>query len=118
MLGSTMVDHATPNLPSRDFDATITFYSALRFAVVYRDSDWLILSRGTLILESKDWHAMDLHHKAKGHPKSLRLATFQRRRKSGLLRQSFGGSDWASANARITPSRFDSTISSCLATRA
>lgn len=51
MLGSSMVDHATPNLPSRDFDATITFYSALGFTVGYRDSDWLILSRGTLILE-------------------------------------------------------------------
>lgn len=46
-----MADHATPNLPSRTFDATVGFYSALGFSVVFRDSGWLILSRGQLILE-------------------------------------------------------------------
>jgi catechol 2,3-dioxygenase-like lactoylglutathione lyase family enzyme len=46
-----MVDHATPNLPSRDFDATITFYAALGFGLVFRDSGWLILRRGGLVLE-------------------------------------------------------------------
>ncbi len=51
MLGSGMVDHATPNLPSRSFDATITFYAALGFMIVFRDSGWLILGRDGLILE-------------------------------------------------------------------
>ena len=51
MLGSSMVDRATPNLPSRHFDATIAFYSALGFTVGFRDSGWLILDRGHLVLE-------------------------------------------------------------------
>lgn len=51
MLGSRMVDHATPNLPSRDFDSTIAFYQRLGFAVSYRDPGWMILVRGGLILE-------------------------------------------------------------------
>ena len=46
-----MVDHATPNLPSRSFDATVAFYSGLGFTPVFRDEDWLILSRGGLFLE-------------------------------------------------------------------
>lgn len=46
-----MVDHATPNLPSRDLDATATFYSALGFEATYRDEGWLILVRGSLVLE-------------------------------------------------------------------
>jgi catechol 2,3-dioxygenase-like lactoylglutathione lyase family enzyme len=46
-----MVDHATPNLPSRDFDATAGFYAALGFATSYRDPGWLILESGTLVLE-------------------------------------------------------------------
>ena len=51
MLGLRMVDLATPNLPSRAFDATITFYSALGFTTTFRDAGWLILRRGRLILE-------------------------------------------------------------------
>ncbi len=51
MLGSSMVDRATPNLPSRHFDATINFYAALGFTVGFRDAGWLILDRGHLILE-------------------------------------------------------------------
>jgi catechol 2,3-dioxygenase-like lactoylglutathione lyase family enzyme len=46
-----MVDHATPNLPSRSFEATVWFYAALGFRVVFRDRGWLILSRGGLVLE-------------------------------------------------------------------
>lgn len=46
-----MVDHATPNLPSRDLDATTDFYSALGFEATYRDPGWLILERGGLKLE-------------------------------------------------------------------
>jgi catechol 2,3-dioxygenase-like lactoylglutathione lyase family enzyme len=46
-----MSDRITANLPSRDFDATITFYGRLGFEVAYRDPHWLILERGTLELE-------------------------------------------------------------------
>jgi hypothetical protein len=46
-----MADHATPNLPSRDFEATSRFYGALGFVESWRDDGWLILRRGPLILE-------------------------------------------------------------------
>lgn len=46
-----MTDHATPNLPSRDLEATVAFYAALGFTATYRDPGWLILERGTLKLE-------------------------------------------------------------------
>lgn len=46
-----MVDRATPNLPSRDFDVTETFYDALGFTTAYRDAGWMILTRGDLTLE-------------------------------------------------------------------
>ena len=46
-----MVDRATPNLPSRDLDATTEFYAALGFAATYRDPGWLILERGGLVVE-------------------------------------------------------------------
>jgi catechol 2,3-dioxygenase-like lactoylglutathione lyase family enzyme len=45
------MDRATPNLPSRDFDATVAFYGQLGFAVGFRDDGWLILTRGDLTLE-------------------------------------------------------------------
>ncbi len=46
-----MTDHATPNLPSRDFEATSRFYGALGFAETWRDRGWIILRRGGLTLE-------------------------------------------------------------------
>ena len=46
-----MADHATPNLPSRDFEATSTFYGQLGFSESWRDSGWMILKRGGLTLE-------------------------------------------------------------------
>ncbi|TKW63619.1 MAG: bleomycin resistance protein [Paracoccus denitrificans] len=40
----------TANLPSRDFDATETFYADLGFTRSWRDADWMILIRdGTQI---------------------------------------------------------------------
>jgi catechol 2,3-dioxygenase-like lactoylglutathione lyase family enzyme len=48
---SRMVDHATPNLPSRDLDATERFFAVLGFATTWRDEGWLILTRGGLALE-------------------------------------------------------------------
>lgn len=46
-----MADHATPNLPSRDFALTEAFYTSLGFRSDYRSSDWMILSRGGLTVE-------------------------------------------------------------------
>ena len=46
-----MTDHATPNLPSRDFEATSRFYGALGFVESWRDNGWMILRRGGLTLE-------------------------------------------------------------------
>lgn len=46
-----MVDRVTPTLPSRDLAATAAFYERLGFHEVFRDSGWLILTRGPLQLE-------------------------------------------------------------------
>ena len=46
-----MADHATPNLPARDFSATAAFYAQLGFEERYRDRGWMILERGWLTLE-------------------------------------------------------------------
>lgn len=46
-----MADRAVPNLPSRDFAATVDFYGGFGFAEGFRDNGWLILVRGTLQLE-------------------------------------------------------------------
>ena len=54
-----MVDHATPNLPSRSFDTTIAFYAALGFTPEFRDPGWLILSRGGLVLEFFGYAGLD-----------------------------------------------------------
>lgn len=45
------MDHATPNLPSRDFEVTSGFYGELGFEEGWRDDGWMILSRGALTLE-------------------------------------------------------------------
>ena len=46
-----MTDHATPNLPSRDFSATSAFYASLGFEEGWRDEGWMILKRGEATLE-------------------------------------------------------------------
>lgn len=46
-----MTDHATPNLPSRDFAKTSAFYGRLGFEEQYSDAAWMILKRGTVQLE-------------------------------------------------------------------
>lgn len=45
------MDHATPNLPSRDFEETSRFFQALGFSETWRDRGWMILVRGQLKLE-------------------------------------------------------------------
>lgn len=44
-------DRITANLPAADFDRTEDFYRSLGFATDFKDSDWMILSRGPLELE-------------------------------------------------------------------
>lgn len=44
-------DRATPNLPSRHFDATEALYAGFGFTRVFRDDGWMILTRGGLQLE-------------------------------------------------------------------
>ena len=46
-----MADHATPNLPARDFAATSAFYAALGFVEYWRDEGWMILKRHGATLE-------------------------------------------------------------------
>ncbi|MFM7348969.1 MAG: bleomycin resistance protein [Erythrobacter sp.] len=46
-----MADHATPNLPARDFAATAAFYAKLGFEEDFRSDGWMILSRGDVTLE-------------------------------------------------------------------
>lgn len=47
----SVTDTATPNLPSRDFEATSAFYGSLGFSEAYRDDGWMILQRGEVVLE-------------------------------------------------------------------
>lgn len=54
-----MADHATPNLPSRDFDATAAFYARLGFTISWHAAGWLILERGTVMLEFFSHPALD-----------------------------------------------------------
>jgi catechol 2,3-dioxygenase-like lactoylglutathione lyase family enzyme len=46
-----MANRATPNLPSRDLQATSAFYTRLGFAEEYLDAGWLILTRDGATLE-------------------------------------------------------------------
>lgn len=46
-----MADRAVPNLPSRDFAATVAFYGGFGFEPTYRDDGWAIMRRGELQLE-------------------------------------------------------------------
>ena len=54
-----MADHATPNLPSRDFEATSRFYAALGFVEGWRDDGWMILTRAGLTLEFFPYPGLD-----------------------------------------------------------
>lgn len=45
------MDQSTPNLPSRNFDTTVQFYGTIGFTQTFRNDSWLILRKGTLVLE-------------------------------------------------------------------
>ncbi len=57
-----MSDHATPNLPARDFAATAAFYATLGFAEDCRSDGWMILSRGDATLEFFPYPDLDPYH--------------------------------------------------------
>jgi catechol 2,3-dioxygenase-like lactoylglutathione lyase family enzyme len=61
-----MTDHATPNLPSRDFAATSTFYARLGFDEGYRSEGWMILSRGGVTLEFFPYPDLDPYQSSFG----------------------------------------------------
>ncbi|WP_086734754.1 bleomycin resistance protein [Erythrobacter colymbi] len=61
-----MTDHATPNLPARDFAATAAFYAMLGFEEDYRSQGWMILSRGGLTLEFFPWPDLDPYQSSFG----------------------------------------------------
>ena len=54
-----MVDRATPNLPSRDLDATARFYARLGFEQSFHDAGWMVLRRGPLELEFFPYPRLD-----------------------------------------------------------
>lgn len=45
------MDRTTPNLPSRDFQATTDFYAPLGFGMTFRNDNWMILERGGAVIE-------------------------------------------------------------------
>jgi catechol 2,3-dioxygenase-like lactoylglutathione lyase family enzyme len=57
-----MTDHATPNLPARDFAAASAFYAALGFVEDYRSDGWMIMSRGDATLEFFPYPDLDPYH--------------------------------------------------------
>lgn len=59
-----MTDHATPNLPARDFAATAAFYAKLGFEEDYRSDGWMILSRGEATLEFFPYPDLDPYQSA------------------------------------------------------
>jgi catechol 2,3-dioxygenase-like lactoylglutathione lyase family enzyme len=61
-----MADHATPNLPSRDFAATSAFYAKLGFTESWRDAAWMILERGDLTLEFFPYPDLDPYQSSFG----------------------------------------------------
>ncbi|MFC0588706.1 bleomycin resistance protein [Novosphingobium aquiterrae] len=53
------MDHATPNLPARDFSATSRFYAMLGFTETWHDAGWMIIDRGSLRLEFFPYPELD-----------------------------------------------------------
>lgn len=59
-----MTDHATPNLPARDFVATAAFYAMLGFDEDFRDEGWMTLSRDDMTLEFFPYPDLDPYQSA------------------------------------------------------
>lgn len=58
-MASDEFDRAVPNLPSRSFDATESFYAGFGFRRTFRDDGWMILARGGLQLEFFPFRDLD-----------------------------------------------------------
>ena len=99
-----MADHATPNLPSRDFEATARFYGAFGFVPTWRDDGWMILRRGGLTLEFFPYPDLDPSTSSFGC--CLRLDELERFyaacKEAGLLEKPTG-------IPRIVPSRVEAS---------
>ncbi|GAA0276883.1 bleomycin resistance protein [Alteraurantiacibacter aestuarii] len=54
-----MADHATPNLPARDFLKAERFYAKLGFRASFRSGHWLILKNGGVSMEFFPWPDLD-----------------------------------------------------------
>lgn len=54
-----MPDHATPNLPARDFEVTEQFYSQLGFETAFKSDGWMILRNGGAVLEFFPFPVLD-----------------------------------------------------------
>jgi len=93
-----MSDRITANLPARDFSETAAFYEKLGFVVQYRDTAWMILTRGPLEIEFFPYPDLDPAQSSFGA--CVRVADVD-----GLYR------DWSSAALpqrgipRLTPPR-------------
>ncbi|SEW22637.1 hypothetical protein SAMN05444851_2284 [Aliiroseovarius sediminilitoris] len=61
----------TANLPSRSFDATLTFYEGLGFRLVWRSDGWMILEKAGMKVEF--FPHSDLDPKASWFSACLRL---------------------------------------------
>jgi len=89
---STRHDRATPNLPSRSFDVTETFYAAFGFERTFRDEGWLILVRCGLQLEF--FPAPSLDPASSGFMCCLRVADvddlYDAIRRSGVVEATVG----------------------------
>jgi catechol 2,3-dioxygenase-like lactoylglutathione lyase family enzyme len=99
-----MADHATPNLPARDFEATSRFYGALGFVESWRDGGWMILRRGALTLEFFPYPDLDPAESSFGCCLRLdELSRFYEMCKSAGLREAHIGIP------RIVPAKVESS---------
>lgn len=80
-----MTDRVTANLPSNDFDRTAKFYEALGFRVCYRGDEWMILERGSLVLE---FFLLKINPRKNCHSACIRVddldALYEQFRQAGL----------------------------------
>lgn len=94
------MDHATPNLPARDFEATSKFYASLGFVEGWRDEGWMILDRGGLKLEFFPFPDLDPFSSSFGSCLRLDdLASFYAGAREAGIAEACGG------QPRLTPPR-------------
>lgn len=93
--GSISMDYIAANLPAIDFDSTRDFYHALGFECTDQSQVWMILHRGSLILEF--FHHPTLDPQTSWHSACIRVKDIN------LFYQAWSGLNWADfPQARIT----------------